>query len=894
MSEEDRTVFVSQPSNKEGSPDDNGDKTVFTPRKPVVKKPTDNKHSITGDNRKSAQAASPKQTQVSDRTVIADRPRQATPAQASPNDRTLIAKPSGAQSQGAQGAPAQDSGAHTKHRNYERKPIAPTAPQSSSPQTGEDLRVIRNRFEIVDLLGVGGMGAVYQAIDRRKVEARDSNPYVAVKVLNEDFRRHPQAFVTLQREARKSQTLAHPNIVNVHDFDRDGEIVFMTMEFLDGQPLDTLLRGSNGLGLEHQLALRVTKDIASALSYAHSHGIVHSDFKPGNIFVTASEEDKEASNIAAKVLDFGIARAVSEGVDEDDEFDAGSLGALTPAYASYEMLEGEDPDPRDDVYALACVAYEMLTGRHPYDKTPANKVTTDKPSRITALSNRQWRALEKALALHREDRTASVDEFVSEFFGTRRSPVIVFGLLAVMAVVAIVSYFQVQQREEALRQELEKERVVELRQQTYTFSVERMEELLTENLLSKKWQSNARKTLEELSGVAEEDDTVVADFEMRISDQFVQLAADAREAGDLDAARARLEIAKKWVEITEPIVLEKAAIEQAQRDLEASIAAAEAAEEAREQAAIRAEKARQNRIQAQKEKDAYDRAVKQLFSKFACKKNLNLAGEPKAAFDAFSQKYPQQAMTFVPQLSGMTETCVKQTARRSPSSAQDMLNVARQLFPSQASLKSLKIDFCGHIRAGSAKPCRDSARKGFKPPVMVVYPSPDDPDIKLAISRYEISVRDANKYCAATKACSSIGGDDKLPVTSFSFAEANQYATWLGQMTGYEYRIPTKSEWQGGARAAGSQPDPNRNCYLKFNGISKGDSVIPVNSGERNGYGLVNSLGNVQEWVTSGSSVLAMGGSIRDPMSRCDAETVHEHNGSPDGITGFRVLRVVQ
>ena len=94
--------------------------------------------------------------------------------------------------------------------------------------------IIKKRFVLETLLGKGGMGLVFGAIDRRKEEARDPNPRVALKVLNADFQRHPQAFMALQREARKAQTLAHPNVVTVFDFDRDGDAVYMTMELLEG------------------------------------------------------------------------------------------------------------------------------------------------------------------------------------------------------------------------------------------------------------------------------------------------------------------------------------------------------------------------------------------------------------------------------------------------------------------------------------------------------------------------------------------------------------------------------------------------------------------------------------------------------------------------------------
>ncbi|WP_159931253.1 serine/threonine-protein kinase [Oceanicoccus sp. KOV_DT_Chl] len=185
-------------------------------------------------------------------------------------------------------------------------------------------KIINDRFELLDVLGSGGMGVVFKAMDRRKVEAKDRDPYVAIKLLNDDFKVHPHSVISLQREARRSQQLAHPNIVNVHDFDRDGDQVFMTMEYLQGKPLDELIKENGRKPLPDADAHRILKDMCSAMIHAHKNNIAHSDFKPGNIFVTNAGQ--------AKVLDFGIARAVTTGVADEDGhnentlFDPGSLG----------------------------------------------------------------------------------------------------------------------------------------------------------------------------------------------------------------------------------------------------------------------------------------------------------------------------------------------------------------------------------------------------------------------------------------------------------------------------------------------------------------------------------------------------------------------------------------
>ena len=136
------------------------------------------------------------------------------------------------------------------------------------------------------MLGEGGMGAVWKAKDKLKEEARDRNPYVAVKLLQGDFKEHPEAFIALQRETSKQQRLAHPNIATVYDFDRDGETVYMTMEVMQGQPLDAFLRKNvPEEGLTEEEAMPLIEDICSGLAYAHQAGLVHSDLKPGNAFL---------------------------------------------------------------------------------------------------------------------------------------------------------------------------------------------------------------------------------------------------------------------------------------------------------------------------------------------------------------------------------------------------------------------------------------------------------------------------------------------------------------------------------------------------------------------------------------------------------------------------------
>ncbi len=276
--------------------------------------------------------------------------------------------------------------------------------------------LLKGRFQLERELGRGGMGVVYLARDERKVEARDRDPWLAVKVLSDEFRRHPDALVALQREARRSQKLAHDNIVRVYDFDKDRTLVFMTMEYIDGCDLKTLIREQAYNGMPLKQAWPLIDGMGRALMRAHAAGIVHSDFKPGNVMVTRDG--------VAKVFDFGIARAgkhAAEVAGEQTVFDAAALGALTPAYASLEMIRGQAPTPADDLYALGCVCFELLTGKHPFDKLSAEVALREgrRPRPVPGLTRRQYATLCAAVAFPAAQRLTRVDQLLD---GLRQVP----------------------------------------------------------------------------------------------------------------------------------------------------------------------------------------------------------------------------------------------------------------------------------------------------------------------------------------------------------------------------------------------------------------------------------------------------------------------------------------
>lgn len=296
--------------------------------------------------------------------------------------------------------------------------------------------VIKDRFVLEARLGKGGMGQVFRAVDLRKQEAQDDNPRVAIKFLGEEFAKHPRALISLQREAKKTQQLAHPNILTVYDFDREGDRVYMTMELLDGAPLGDWEGIQFKEGKKPSVEFLI-QEMATGLAYAHKQGFVHSDFKPDNVFVT---EDGRL-----KILDFGIARMMEEAAVEADSFDAGELGALTVRYASFEMLEGNNtPHPSDDVYALGLMAYQLYAGKHPYEGKSAKKALEAQlvPEPIKGLKRHQWRAILGALQLTRDKRTQTAEEFLKAFNGTQQRNRLLVATVGVLVLVSVYLWYQ--------------------------------------------------------------------------------------------------------------------------------------------------------------------------------------------------------------------------------------------------------------------------------------------------------------------------------------------------------------------------------------------------------------------------------------------------------------------
>jgi eukaryotic-like serine/threonine-protein kinase len=218
------------------------------------------------------------------------------------------------------------------------------------------------RYEIIEELGTGGMGRVYRAFDKKIDEE------VALKLIKPEIAAEKRAVERFRNELKVARRISHPNVCRMHDLGEEGKTLYITMEYVKGEDLKSLLHRMKALTIG--AAISISRQVAEGLSEAHKLGIVHRDLKPGNIMI-----DKEGQ---AKIMDFGIARSLAGGGTTAE-------GAIigTPEYMSPEQVEGKEADQRSDIYALGIILFEMVTGRLPFEgETPfsiANKQKSEPP-----------------------------------------------------------------------------------------------------------------------------------------------------------------------------------------------------------------------------------------------------------------------------------------------------------------------------------------------------------------------------------------------------------------------------------------------------------------------------------------------------------------------------------
>jgi len=811
------------------------------------------------------------------------------------------------------------------------------APTPSAPLTIEDalnpvsnakpapLKRLKNRFVLESILGVGGMGVVYKAKDLLKVEAQDRDPYVAIKVLNDEFKSHPEAFISLQREARKAQHIANQNTVKVYDFDRDGDTVFMTMEFMVGQPLDQMLKQYHATGLPRNDAWAILSGMCLALIHAHRENIVHSDLKPGNVFIT--------ENGIAKIFDFGIARAVanidrSSGETQDRTvFDAGNLGALTPAYASREMLLGETPDTRDDIYALGCIAYEMFTGDHPFSRLPADEAYTKRltPKRIIGISKKQWKVIESALEFKRDNRVVSVEQFYQQINAKAKSPIkLIVGFLLALGIAGVAyQQYSAPKTPQFSQSEFRNEIEFKIR---YDYLKENINRLLISATFSPEWESDLYRDIQSSAALFEsEPDQWYFDAKKRIYQRYLEKITNVISAKQFTFAQGLITNAAHYSDDSTALDKQQLALNNVikiEQDRAQTLALEkQQQQERREQQRIATQQSQQLAAQRAKAKkikndsvnktkntlNLYNLAHNNVQKQLECANDANALSQLnmrdlKIAIDKLRalnvSRYRKSEPTFVSDLA----MCINAVAKTNPPHATDLKRSALRIFKGSAILNAISIkaiDRCNASIAGlgargSRALCRDKLDSGDFGPSMVVIPA--NSRLKsFAIGKYEVSIAQMSSYCRASGQCNApVGQHTSLPMTGVSAAVIQRYAKWLSKGSHKKYRLPSVAEWTYAAKSARYRLDSNRNCQMSSRGISKGKELIKVTIGKQNSWGLVNYAGNAQELALGkGRKLVALGGSFGTPMESCTELSTVSHNGKADQRTGFRLVREI-
>ena len=273
-------------------------------------------------------------------------------------------------------------------------------------------RLLDDRYEILEIIGTGGMAVVYKARDHRL------NRLVAVKILKDEFARDEEFRRRFRAEGEAVAMLSHPNIVQVYDVSASDSANYIVMELIDGISLKQYMEKKGVLNWKE--TLHFAMQIAKGLEHAHSRGIIHRDIKPHNVMVL--------KNGSVKVMDFGIARVMSKSNTLTKE----ALGSVH--YISPEQAKGGHTDNRSDIYSLAVVMYEMMTGRPPYDgESPVavaiQHINGGAPLPSTLNPNIP-RGLEqiimKGMALEVNDRYVSATEMLHDMEEFRQNPDMIF------------------------------------------------------------------------------------------------------------------------------------------------------------------------------------------------------------------------------------------------------------------------------------------------------------------------------------------------------------------------------------------------------------------------------------------------------------------------------------
>ena len=267
--------------------------------------------------------------------------------------------------------------------------------------------ILGNRYRLEAHLGRGGIGQVFDAVDLQAQRTGLGNERVTIKVVAVNAKREPAARYVLRTAATATKSLRHPNIVDVFSVECDQERLFVVMESLSGRWLGDLIREVRGHGLPGRIAWPIVADIAKGLAHAHQHDVVHSDLNPYAVFLNDDGR--------AKIMGFGWSRALPSSKETLDLLDTMTLRAYCEAYTADIWATHAKAQPSDDLYPLGVIAYELLAGKHPFQRQSLRMAQRNqlRLAPIKGLSRRGGRLIEHCLSFERGARPQSAARFLA-------------------------------------------------------------------------------------------------------------------------------------------------------------------------------------------------------------------------------------------------------------------------------------------------------------------------------------------------------------------------------------------------------------------------------------------------------------------------------------------------
>lgn len=736
-------------------------------------------------------------------------------------------------------------------------------------------------FRILRKISQGGMSTVYLAL-QKSVDRE-----VAIKVMSPSLSRDPSFGSRFYREAKIVGQLSHPNIVSIYDVGSYKHYNYIAMDYLPGAPLQDRLE--EGIGATD--AIRIVREIAAALDYAHERGYIHRDIKPDNILF---REDG-----SAVLCDFGIAKALKGNIKMTD---VGSVLG-TPHYMSPEQAQGKEIDGRADIYSLGVVFFEMLSGQVPFSGDDAVAVAvkhmTSSIPKLPASHKAFQPIIEKMMAKKAADRfqtgkdvITALDELEATISQTGSAHLTQTGSTTVQVIGLAAALFGTLAT--AISMSFKRLMLTNIKFKTGTVQLtnKQLEDIDTFILADENDDAN----YDDLPLIQ---DTVeqppVRPSIKRLLLMFMVFVAAVGgawyfwQSGGLSSSRDAL-IATTPTEAKAAPSAEPAAVEQVAESAVTDTAAEE------DSSVTEPEPVPEYRLTI--ETKPAGATVKILNIKPRYQDGILLA--PGSYNIAVSAKdyFPVRKWVRI------VDEDVVETVKLEPT---------RRLLP-----------------VGTV--ITDALSSGGKGPEMIVIPKGSVTiggakktrtltlDKALAISRYEISFSDYLAYARANKRREpdDFGwGRDKRPVVDVSYNEARAYARWLSEQTGEHYRLPSREEWEYAARAGttsglwwqGDKADASaeqkancrRGCDSEFSKLF-GSLTAPVGSYGANPYGLFDTAGNVEEWLqecinwqdqakTTCISARVAGGSHADRDSDILATSVKSANATVGSKTiGFRLV----